>query len=106
MKEEPFGKEEAGKCIETFLELALQECKPSWNRTGRARRSRARCRRRSARVSAGLAVGFVSPPIRTWSYLVAGVALESNLLNCVCKITGGEASASACNEGERSQKKL
>lgn len=45
------------------------------------------------------------PPQRTWSYLVAGVALESNLLNCVCKITGGEASASACNEGERSQKK-
>lgn len=29
---------------------------------------------------------------------MAGVALESNLLNCVFKITGGKAAASACNE--------
>lgn len=50
--------------------------------------------------------GGFCPPIRTWSYLVAGVALESNLLNCILKITGGEAAASVCNERERSQKKI
>lgn len=79
--------EEADKCIETFLELALQEC---WNRTGSAHWSRVCCRRRGARVYAGTAsAGGFSPTIKTWTYLVAGVALESNLLNCVFKITGG-----------------
>lgn len=49
----------------------------------------------------------VSPPLsRIWSYLVAGVALESHLLNYVFRTTGGEAAASVCNERKKPLKDL